>query len=219
MGNLFLTSMNFLEKNLEDIIYENIDDINGVQDLMERGLEHVMCGPSIILRQFNLKGYGIPDLIQYRIERTGREKLEDLPHTEDHYNVRVFIYELKKDKIDISAVMQVHRYKTAINEIFKYLNGGGDVYNFKIECILVGSKIDNTGDLVFLYNNLLDTFIYTYDYKLDGLLFELQNKSWINSSSDIDSIVSEIGKIDYLKVLKSTSLERIHQVSEGLFNG
>ena len=41
-----------------------------------------------------------------------------------------------------------------------------------IKIILIGSEIETNGDFVFLYNELNEVDIYTYEYTIDGLFFK-----------------------------------------------
>jgi hypothetical protein len=148
--------MKFLEKNLEDIIWESDNE-----KLFERGLPiRGKC-----FRQLNLGVYGIADLVC--VQRYGP------------FGLRITIYELKKDKIGISAFLQSIRYARGIQ---RYLNLRGVKFSFIIDVILVGREIDTTGNFCFLPDLFCDEYgaysgcgsinFYTYKYELDGLHFK-----------------------------------------------
>jgi hypothetical protein len=148
--------MKFLEKDLEDIIWESDND-----KLFERGLPiRGKC-----FRQLNLGGYGIADLVC--VQRDGP------------FGLRITIYELKKDKIGISAFLQAIGYARGIQ---RYLNLRRVSFSFVIDVILVGSELDTSGNFCYLtdllcdeygsYNGLGNVNFYTYKYEIDGLNFE-----------------------------------------------
>lgn len=149
--------MKFLEKDLEDIIWEAQKTKNGRKDLDERGL---FIGGKIF-RQFNLFEYGICDLLEV-IKYPGKHLL-------------INIYELKNKEINAKSLIQACRYKKGIAEYCKihfpkyYIS-----YGFK----LIGSSIDLASDFVHLYNIIENCEIYTYSYSLNGIKFTYQAKDW-----------------------------------------
>jgi hypothetical protein len=161
--------MNFLEKDLEDIIYENL------YDMESRGLT---IDSKLLLRQVNLGDYGYADLVGI------------------HYNPKIFktfyieIFELKKEVIDCTALMQVCRYATAIKQMAHELYG--DKINIKVRKILIGSDIQTKGDFVFLLNSLSDTTVYTYEYKFDGIWFNELAKTWRKTDSKVNNKSNEV---------------------------
>ena len=161
--------MNFLEKDLEDIIWES-----DKEKLDQRGLP--IYGK--LIRQLNIKGYGIADLVEWSIQK-------------DPYSrtLNVTIYELKKDKIGISALMQSIYYARGIQ---RYLEFRLKNLKFTINIVLIGSSLDLTGSFCYLPDlicndcsyGLLNTIqYYTYDYKIDGIYFE-QSYGYISLSEE-----------------------------------
>ena len=151
--------MNFLEKDLEDIIWESDN-----QKLSERGLP--INGK--LIRQLNISGYGVADLVEWQIIKkpyVGRV-------------LEVTIYELKKDKIGIFALMQSISYARGIQ---RYLWCKLDNLEFIINIVLIGSSIDKSGSFCYFpdlicndnsYGSLGNISYYTYDYKIDGIYFD-----------------------------------------------
>lgn len=152
--------MNFLEKDLEDIIWES-----DKEKLDERGLPVY----SKLIRQLNIKGYGVADLVGWSIERYPYGRI-----------LNVTIYELKKDKIGISALMQSISYARGIQ---RYLKNRLKNLEFTINIVLIGSSVDTSGafcyipDLIcndYSYGQLNTIQYYTYEYKIDGIYFKEQ---------------------------------------------
>jgi hypothetical protein len=174
--------MEFLEKNLEEIIYRHHFRMG------ERGL-HIFG--NIMLRQVNFPGYGIADLIAIKYD-------VDTPKT-----IHFEIIELKKDLIDATALMQACRYETAIQHLlrFKYPKL---IYTTKIT--LIGKKIESKGDFVFLLNNCTNVNVYTYDYSFDGIKFIKDTKNWVIVDADFrtGSILGSINEVrDGIKEINS----------------
>lgn len=137
--------MKFLEKDLEQIIYETDNKI-----LKDKGLN--INGKK--LRQLRIGNYGIADLITY--------------HRDGNY-FDITVYELKKEKIGISAFLQSVRYtkgiKSFLSKRFK-----DDVW-YSINVVLIGKQIDNNGSFCFI-PDMTNFSFYTYHYEFDGLKFE-----------------------------------------------
>lgn len=159
-------SMKFLEKDLEDIIWES-DRIK----LSERGL--TVKGK--LKRQLKIGGYGIADLVSFE-KQTG--------YYGNRY-LKITVYELKKDKIGISAFLQAINYVRGIKSYIKMRNKNIEV-SFSI--ILVGKEVDESGSFCFIsnlitenkettrYDGFLDNVeFYTYKYSIDGLQFIPEN--------------------------------------------
>lgn len=150
--------MSFLEKDLENIIWES-----DKEELSERGLP--IYGK--LIRQLNIKGYGVADLVEWDIEKYPYGKI-----------LNITIYELKKDKIGISALLQSISYARGIQ---RYLNKRLKNLQFTINIVLVGSSVDTKGSFCYLpdlmcneysYGMLNSIQYYTYDYKIDGIRFK-----------------------------------------------
>jgi len=151
--------MRFLEKDLEDIIWDNLFFQEDVENLNNRGLECVNYTP-FKSRQLRIGNYGICDLIT--LER-------------GHESLQVNIYELKKDEVNIDGIIQLSRYVTGCK---RYLRSRFPEMEIFIRPIIIGRSIHN-GDWVYLFNSLYNTIsVYTYEYGLDGLQFDLHNMNY-----------------------------------------
>ena len=144
--------MNFLERDLEDIVY-NADK----EFLRKRGL-HVR---GIVKRQLSIGGYGIADLVSF-------ERGAYFPGDNFRDKHLITVYELKKDRIDAETLYQAFRYATGIK---RYLH-----YNRKIEAnirvVLIGRKVHENSDFTFLFDFIRPIVkVYTYEYLADGIYF------------------------------------------------
>lgn len=85
--------------------------------------------------------------------------------------------------------MQAHRYKTALLQHLEEVQSSRP-FDDIVRVVVIGSSIDSSSDFTFLYNYLFDTEIYLYDYKIDEIYFDLQEKNWyqINESLNDDTI-------------------------------
>lgn len=138
--------MTFLEKDLEDIIYET--DNCDLQD----------CGLWIFgkkIRQLQIGNYGIADIVT--VDRHSSEK------------TLVFeVYELKKDVLNTSSFLQCLRYAKGIDMWLKVNKS----FDYKINITLIGRSIDTSDNIVYL-TDFMPTFkIYTYDYGFNGIKFQ-----------------------------------------------
>jgi hypothetical protein len=165
--------MNFLEKDLEQIIYEADKEL-----LAEKGLR--VNGK--LLRQVRIGNYGIADLVS--IQRPYQDTVFEYQE-----KGLITIYELKKDNISVSAFLQAIGYAKGIMrwmqqhpKKIKCLN----IENYDINIVLIGKNIDKSSEFIFL-NDLLDsshlgyTYIqkpflcvemFTYEYDINGIYFK-----------------------------------------------
>lgn len=137
--------MNFLEKDLEDIICKTDN-----QKLYERGL--YINGKK--LRQVRIGNYGICDLITY-----------DRTHP---FALTITIYELKKDEVNEKTFSQVIKYLTGIKS---YLSRRKPNLRVIYKIVLVGKTLNNYDSAAFLPSIFPSLDIYTYEYKYDGIYF------------------------------------------------
>lgn len=163
--------MKFLEKNLEDILFDG-----GLHELLDRGIE--VYGEK--RRQYRVGNYGIIDLVTMR----NCKDHEGRPFT------HITIFELKKDKIGISALLQAFRYAKGIQRIFDKAEAG----NYNIDIKLVGKTIDMDGSLIYIPELIRNSFdiiyatncvnniqYFTYTYEIDGIRFkEINNYCLVN---------------------------------------
>lgn len=148
--------MRFLEKDLEDIIWESDRDL-----LMDRGL--YVTGH--MKRQLRIGNYGIADLVTFKREYYGcnRSILE------------INIYEIKRGDVGVAAFLQSMRYATGIRS---YLEQRG-IDNFNITITLIGDSLELSSEFVYIENFMsscgAEFNVYTYEYKIDGIKFKRES--------------------------------------------
>lgn len=158
--------MKFLEKDLEEIIY-NADRCK----LAEKGL--VDYGK--FYRQLRIGNYGIADIVS-----VSRPYYNE--HFKKHFKGLITIYELKKDKISVSSFFQALSYLKGIKTYLEYKNKS-NLFNFEI--CLIGNELDLSSSVCYLSDifdvDVTDVEIYLesvtkvqllkYDFDIDGLIF------------------------------------------------
>lgn len=146
--------MRFLEKDLEQIIFESNKEV-----LYERGLD--VRGK--MFRQLRIGNYGVADLVTF-------SKGEYLTEYKGHEEHRITIYELKKDDIGYDALQQALRYACGVN---RYLGQRGLINNIMVKIVLIGSCVDKSGGFSLGIGHLRPLIdVYSYDYRLNGLHFK-----------------------------------------------
>lgn len=157
----------FLECDLEEIIFTTPKE-----KLQDRGLR--FFGKKA--RQLRIGNYGVADII------TVQKTYLDHP-TLIYPQIIVTVFELKKDKIGISAFLQALKY---VKGIKSYIKKRGIKADVRFGISLIGSKVDFSGSFIYLtdlinsdnLNALNFVDFYTYSYKVDGIEFKkLENYS------------------------------------------
>jgi hypothetical protein len=144
-------TLNFLEKDLETIIYEA-----GASAIRERGLLSAHSGS--MFRQVQLNRYGIADLVNVWLDA--------------HGGINVTVFELKQDKVDVDAFLQAVRYVRGIQTLLEdYIPDRVIKYHM----VLVGRKVDTKGPFSYLTDVVNNLTVYTYDYQLDGIYFKKES--------------------------------------------
>lgn len=161
--------MTFLEKNLEDIIWESDNE-----KLQERGLP--IEGKKF--RQLRIGNYGIADIITVQKCRSWV--------TSQSY-LKITIYEFKKEKVGISAFLQAIKYAKGIQSYMSKRK----ITEFTLDIVLCGNKIDKQSDYIYIcdlfyndfnqYTKIQTVKNYEYNYDIDGISFErIKNFTLIN---------------------------------------
>jgi len=149
--------MKFLEKDLEEIIFKS-----DKKTILKRGLKL----PRFLKRQLRIGKYGVADLV-------GFDVVKDSQSLTGFRNVFT-IFELKQDKISVSAFFQALRYAKGVKSFLekKYQWNCPEPI---IKIVLIGSSIDLTSDVCYttdiLNSNLFMIDLITYSYELEGLKF------------------------------------------------
>ena len=148
--------MDFLEKDLEQIIYE----------ATEEQLNEFDFPTGIKKRQLRIGNYGIADLVYFkRVAVTSFRPDDGKPFCDvvDNSGLCITVCEFKKDKIGISAFLQAINYCKGISRYL--LKRGFESFYFNI--LLVGRNIDDSGSFVYLTDLLGESLRYSYD-NVDG---------------------------------------------------
>ncbi|HDZ04865.1 hypothetical protein LCGC14_0371090 [marine sediment metagenome] len=161
--------MKFLEKDLEDIIWDNIKDKESIENLINKGFP--IYYPNKIFRQFKIGAYGIADVITFERPRWNIKKEHAIPAT-------ITVYELKKDLVSTNTFLQALRY---IKGIRNYLEKREFKYPVTYKIICIGSDVNMDDDIIYLVDFLLNSNtlifeIYTYDYSINGIGFNKEGE-------------------------------------------
>ena len=172
--------MSFLEKDLEEIIYNYYELDKGI-DLKKRGLN--VFGK--LKKQLRIGKYGVSDLVSFKKEYGTEWGIDCLLNDEAHDNELTYkpyyypklvitVYELKKNKIGISALLQAVRYAKGISN---YLDKNTSIENIEFKIVLIGSKIDTSGSFCYLPSIFKGNIeFYTYRYEIDGIYFNKEDE-------------------------------------------
>jgi hypothetical protein len=152
--------MDFLEKDLEDILYDNNSD-----NICMRGLSCFKY--DYIERQVDLKQYGIADLIT--LKKNGKHL---------HFTV----YELKNKVLNPAAFWQTIRYIRGVQDTLSNCNFKNRIIS--VSGVMIGRSIDLNTDLCFLpsIDSVID--MYTYQYNLYGMTFKRVNNNYTKTNFD-----------------------------------
>jgi hypothetical protein len=166
--------MDFLEKDLEEIIYLSDKDALSDKGLYLKG---------VLKRQLKIGNYGIADLVNIEKPYYSRSVKIDNKYHVVHNKGTIEVIELKKDKIGVSTFFQALNYVKGIKSFLEERNCEY-LFNFKI--ILIGKSVDLNGSFCYLsdlFNMQTDNSyieqecvtsvdLYTYSYNLDGIKFK-----------------------------------------------
>jgi len=162
--------MKFLEKDLEEIIYNTY--LESPEKLSKKNL--YMYGS--IKRQLKIGNYGILDLLtiskdyDYEFESVWNKQKRLFEYKETLKPTLVLtVYELKKEKVGISAFLQCYGYIKGLKDWFRINKPN---IKIKFRSVLIGREIDKSGSFCYLPELIHDLDIYTYSYDIDGLNFK-----------------------------------------------
>lgn len=154
--------MDFLEKDLERIIFETENE-----ELQKRGF--YIDGKKF--RQLRIGNYGIADLVTIKRHTTSCDGFTT-------QSVFVTIYELKLDKIGISAFLQAVGYAKGIQE---YCIERFPTIEIIVNIILCGKSIDNSGSFCYIPSIFRNIRYYVYEYTLNGLYFKRSDSYYLKN--------------------------------------
>lgn len=171
--------MDFLEKDLEDIIFEAMQKDPTL--LCERGLHNLPHSPYKVYRQLKLGVYGRADIVS-------------ISYNPD-YPIIVNIYELKRGELDISSLLQLSKYIAAVKRFAKFAN-----LNILVCGTLIGRSIKQEGEFVFLFDYVCSLLsVYTYDYGINGIEFKRSSGWYVSGEREFDIQSLDIPMRDIVK--------------------
>jgi hypothetical protein len=155
--------MDFLEKDLEDILYNSSQE-----EIKKRGLRYFEH--HFIQRQFVLGNYGITDLVTIVF-------VPNRPFI-------ITIYELKNKIVNSNSWWQIIRY---IRGIEHFLEASGiSSRKYCIRGVLIGRAVELSGEVGYIPYIESNISIYTYDYRLDGIYFERHLGTYLKSPGTLN---------------------------------
>jgi hypothetical protein len=155
--------MNFLEKDLEEIIYNADKELLAKKGLYVSG---------ILKRQLRIGNYGTADLVSFhRSSHPASKKIDPI--------LTITVYELKKENINVSSFLQALGYTKGIK---RYLEKRNFKFEYEFEIVLIGKEIDTKSTFSYLEDIIPCNFyfatrflsFYTYSYNIDGIEFNLE---------------------------------------------
>lgn len=147
--------MNFLEKDLEDIIYSCVIDEDGARLISERGLGDIVNQQrrQVWKRQLEIDGCGIADIVVFQRN----------PYYQDHIHFTVI--ELKQGVVNKRAVYQCHKYIEGISEYLASRSIKHTSFGYVIgRSVNIDLDKNEVGEIGYIQP-------YVYSYALDGLCF------------------------------------------------
>lgn len=148
--------MNILEKEIEDVIFEALQ--NSPQDLIDRGLP--VSTRKVYVRQPDLSVYGRADVVGFHVGNKSRGSR----------HISIDIIEIKKDQITASTLLQAVRYAKAVEQ---YINATLKRTWADTSIILIGKSIDLNNDFLYFPDIFYGVSYYTYGIDLHkGISFK-----------------------------------------------
>lgn len=171
--------MDFLEKDLEDIIWNAQSTREGREKLKSRGLN--IQGK--VFRQPNLGEYGIPDLVSIVYKNKA---------------AIITIYELKRDEVNVHTLFQSSKYVKGIRILLERFNLNWS----SIHVCLIGKRIDINTDFSFLIDMIPHVHVYTYNIEIDGLHFK-KKYDFRFSNHEIFDKITPVFKYSEIKEMRN----------------
>lgn len=162
--------MEFLEKDLEQIIFENLSDSKKYKNLENRGFCLNPFGyvekPYWVGRQVKIGNYGTADLIIV---------IRSMDGPYENHSLDIYVIELKVNVINNDTLLQVSRYMKGVN---RYLKNRVKI-RYSVKGVMIGKKIC-TSDYIYLFDDIIDygkIVVLKYEYGINGLKFNEENLS------------------------------------------
>ena len=148
-----------------------------------------------MLRQPELTGYGIPDLLTWYISGTRMSEAYDGFRIKGRRTLYIDIIELKRDLVKLDHVVQVCRYMRGVTELLR-ASRLGKTFKLEISGHLIGRSIDFSQDLVFVTDMIPRLTLYTWSLDLEhGIRFTTQ-QNFRSSGQDVSRIEQYIDSLN-----------------------
>lgn len=195
----FFIFMDFTEKQIEDLIFQNLNPI-GLELLTKRGLDFINDYRHFE-RQLNLGRYGILDLIGFNFNPIDCNKGEEK-------TIQVGIIELKKGQINASTYLQAARYAVGVHHAFlKYKS-----VKVNISLHIIGSTIA-LDEMFCLIGNNITAHTFTLDL-VDGIKFKSYTTPGYNQPNFPINNTQVKGIINYIKSEVKNKIDHIKSIDE-----
>lgn len=190
--------MNFLEKDLEDIIHDGF-----MGDLLwDRGF-HV-SPKGYILRQVHLGAYGVADIVIFGITP------KETKNGERDYILDINVIELKRDIINTGTIIQSLKYRQGITDfveknygLIASKLGRCNLIQDKINVTLVGRSIEDTVEFKSAFSQLFSFLtVYTYSYEIDGMHFYREDPIAVHTKAEDEDFRFIMKKLDGVDMSK-----------------
>lgn len=154
--------MNFLEKDLETIIWEQYEACQ------QRGLR-INFAPfeqGKRIRQMNLMPLGIADLVSIYYDPIFNE-------------CWLQVIECKRGKVTGDTYLQAKRYMAALEELLQNTDLiGAHTIKVHTTIVLIGASVDTSTSLIHTIATDRSCLTYTYSYGVDGIRFDDKSNYW-----------------------------------------
>jgi hypothetical protein len=173
--------MNFLEKDLETIIFENYEACE------QRGLRIDSAAFALgrRYRQFNLGAYGVADLVNV------------------HYDAAinrcwVQVIECKRGPVTVATYQQAKRYVTGLQQVFAKLYDYAQVRpELVFSTVLIGSHVASNDPFGHVVAQDRSCTSYSYSYGIDGINFsDCSIYWWADSTHEDEGILGAYHELD-----------------------
>jgi len=153
--------MTFLEKELEDFVFEMIK-IGNEEEFEIRGFDEFNADATYF-RQLALGSYGVADIVGFDLELKKDKTLKG----------SIQVFELKKQDVNKDTFIQALKYVKGIKH-FLEREHDCKYFSIRFEIILMGTDIDTNNCFIYLPDVFSEIKIYSaYFDPLNGIKFKL----------------------------------------------
>ena len=158
-----------------------------------------------MIRQPELKGYGTPDLITWRIDHERYSYSHGAERRKARRYLTIHIVELKRDMLLLDHLLQICRYMRGVSSLVNQTPLGKLFFSIDVIGHLVGKSIDMKSDLCFALDSVAKLYVYTWSLDLEhGIRFNWRFgwKRPNEDAADLSSYVDHLKPTAYRKQYK-----------------